>query len=66
MPIVWHPWGGMVAELKVEKVAYYMPVRVENGVPICPHCDDPMVPGPEPDTWQCWLTKTAMDLLADG
>jgi hypothetical protein len=50
---------------KVEKLGYWQPVRVENGVPICSHCGDPMVPGPEPDTWQCWLSKAVFDLLAD-
>jgi hypothetical protein len=40
-------------------------VRVEGGVPVCPHCDDPMVPGPEPGTWQCWLVAAAMALLGE-
>jgi hypothetical protein len=51
--------------LQVRKLAHYQQVRVEDGVPVCPHCDDPMVPGPEPGTWQCWLVAAAMALLGE-
>ena len=49
---------------EVRKIGYLMQVRVVDGVPQCPCCQEPMVQRGE--GWMCAIGAAGLDMLADA
>ena len=55
-------WRATVPE--VRKIGYPMQVRMVDGVPQCPCCQEPMVKRSE--GWMCAIGSATLDLLASA
>lgn len=55
----------MSDHISTTKVGGVIPVRVEGGVPLCPHCGDSMTEV-EPGVWQCTPYALAWQHIRKG